>query len=228
MSLSDASTQTQVEAINGRRAQINANTWDVQMARKLTLSSNVLQNYARELTITSVSNNYNVAIILDGAQIGLLYGKVRLDIQSDYRKLVLTTETHKVELQTYKSPFDLSITDEELLIRAPDENTALQIQPNSSDISINVHQLSQMAVDRFGGGAFTLQGAPQGTTAEALQLDSQELSLHLFAGNDSDNTAAAIQSNSNHSRLSLQTNLTKVSNHCQNCCHSYFYFFRPV
>uniref|UniRef100_A0A914Z3Y5 Uncharacterized protein n=1 Tax=Panagrolaimus superbus TaxID=310955 RepID=A0A914Z3Y5_9BILA len=209
LSLTDTSTQTQVEAINGRKAQINANTWDVQIARKLTLSSNVLQNFARELTITSVSNKYNVAIILDGAQVGLLYGNVRLDIQSDYRKLTLTTETHKVELQTFKSPFDLSLTDEELLIRAPDENTALQIKPNSSDISINVNQLSQMAVDRFGGGTLTLQSGSNGTQAEALQLDSQELSLHLFSSNDSD--TAAIQSTSNHSKLVLQTNLTKAS-----------------
>uniref|UniRef100_A0AC35G510 Uncharacterized protein n=1 Tax=Panagrolaimus sp. PS1159 TaxID=55785 RepID=A0AC35G510_9BILA len=168
LSLTDTTTQTQVEAINGRRAQINANTWDVQIARKLTLSSNVLQNLARELTITSVSNKYNVAIILD------------------------------VELHTLKSPFDLSLTEEELLIRAPDENTALQIKPNSSDISINVNQISQMAVDRFGGGTVKLQsgGSSNGTQAEALQLDSQELSLQLFAGNETEN--AAIVSSSNH------------------------------
>ncbi|KAE9550739.1 hypothetical protein FO519_006040 [Halicephalobus sp. NKZ332] len=209
LSLSDVATTTQVEAVNGRSASVTANTWSTQVERKLTVASSVTHDTSRKLVITSVSNEYNIVITLDGAQVGLLYGNVRLDIAPDYRTLVLLTERHRVELRTVYSPFDLTITDADLLVRAPDDSTVLRIRPNSSDVDINVNQLSRMTMDRFEGGTLLMQGQPVVAGTEEVVLDSRELALNLIAGSSSENTA--IHSSSNFSQLTMRTNLTKAS-----------------
>uniref|UniRef100_A0A7E4V9G5 DUF2807 domain-containing protein n=1 Tax=Panagrellus redivivus TaxID=6233 RepID=A0A7E4V9G5_PANRE len=213
LSLSDTTTVTRVEAINGNKAAIVANSWNNEVPRKLTLESSILHELLRTLVITSVSTEYNVVITLDGAKVGLLYGQVRLDIAPDYRSLVLTTESHKVTLKTVTSPFDLTITEENLVIRAPDDNTVLQIKPNSSNVDITVHQLSQLTMDRFGGSGLMLQGANVSTAqAELLELDSKELLLNLISSeSDNNNQVAEIRSNSTNSRLKMQTNVTRVA-----------------
>lgn len=187
---------------------MTANSWSMQIARKLTLSSSITEGTNRKLVITSVSNDYNIIITLDGAQVGLMYGKVRLDIAADYRTLVLLTDRHRVELKTVYSPFDLTLTDNELLIRAPDDNTILRIRPNSSNVDINVGQLSQMTMDSFEGSGVAVQGQSVVSGTEELRLDSKELILNLIGGNKPEDTS--IHSSSNFSQLSMRTNLTKV------------------
>ena len=209
MSLSDVATTTQVEAVNGRSASVTANTWTTQVERKLTVSSSVTQNTNRQLMITSVSNEYNIVITLDGAQVGLLYGNIRLDISADYRILVLMTERHRVELRTLYSPFDVTITNADLLVRAPDDSTVLRIRPNSSDVDIDVSQLSRMTMDKFEGGTLTMSGQSVVAGTEEVLLDSRELILNLIAGDSAANTA--IHSSSNFSQLTMRTNVTKAS-----------------
>jgi hypothetical protein len=65
-----------------------------------------------------------------------------VEISADYRKVVLTSEAHRVELRTVMSPFNLSITDRELAVRCPDDITTLRITRDSSEIDIEVEQLS--------------------------------------------------------------------------------------
>jgi hypothetical protein len=65
-----------------------------------------------------------------------------VEISDDYRTLILTSEAHRVELKTVMSPFNLSITDRELTVRCPDDTTTLRIMRDSSEIDIEVEQLS--------------------------------------------------------------------------------------
>lgn len=71
------------------------------------------------------------------------YGNITVQITSDYRFLRIRSELYMVNLKTIVSPFEMLISDHEMIVRCENERAIVQLLPNSSNIIISTDQYSR-------------------------------------------------------------------------------------
>ncbi|VBB29294.1 unnamed protein product [Acanthocheilonema viteae] len=195
---------TEINAFNGRWAQITAVTWQLSMPGQITIGSNILSGLSRQLHIVSVSSNYSINITIFDAQMQMRYGNITIQITSDYRILIIRSELYMVNLKTIVSPFEISISDHEMIVQCENERAVVQLLPNSSNIVINTNQYSRVVIDR--GREAVILGGQEIRPAGNINLLSMQLKVLLKSGN-----LSSIHASTNHSQITMQTTSTNMA-----------------
>ncbi|VDO41337.1 unnamed protein product, partial [Onchocerca flexuosa] len=172
---------TQVNAFSGQWAHVSVVTWQLPVSSQVTIGSNILSNLSRQLYIASVSSNYNINITAFDAQMQMRYGNITVHITPDYRFLRIRSELYVVNLKTIISPFEISISDHEMIVRCENEQAIVQLLPNSSNIIIGTNQYSKMIIDR--GREAVILGGREVRPAGNINLLSMQLKILLKSGN---------------------------------------------
>ncbi|VDK65576.1 unnamed protein product [Onchocerca ochengi] len=195
---------TQVNAFSGRWAHVSVVTWQLPVSSKVTIGSNVLSNLSRQLHIVSVNSDYNINITVFDAQMQMRYGNITVQITSDYRFLRIRSELYVVNLKTVISPFEISISDQEMIVRCENEQAMVQLLPNSSNIIIGIKQYSRMIIDR--GREAVVLGGREVRPAGNINLLSMQLKILLKSGNIS-----FIHASTNRSQIAMQSTSTNMA-----------------
>ncbi|EJW77268.1 hypothetical protein WUBG_11821, partial [Wuchereria bancrofti] len=192
---------TEVNAINGQWAHVSAVTWQLPVAGQITIGSNILNGLNRQLHIVSVSSNYNINMTIFNAQMKMRYGNITVQITSDYRFLRIRSGLYMVNLKTIVSPFEILVSDHEMIVQCKNERAIVQMLPNSSNIIISTDQYSRVFIDR--GREAVVVGGREIRPAGNVNLLSMQLKILLKSGNTS-----SIHASTNRSQITVQTTST--------------------
>ncbi|EFO27331.2 hypothetical protein LOAG_01149 [Loa loa] len=195
---------TEVNAINGRWAHVSAITWQLPVTGQITFGSNILNGLSRQLHIVSVSSNHNVNMTIFDAQMQLRYGDITVQITSDCRFLRITSTLYMVNVKTTVLPFEITILDQEMIVRCENERAVIQLLPNSSNIIISTDQYSRVVIDR--GREAVVLGGQEVRPAGNINLLSMQLKILLESGNIS-----SIHASTNRSQITMQTTSTSMT-----------------
>ncbi|CAJ0951778.1 unnamed protein product, partial [Mesorhabditis belari] len=189
-----------VQALDGALALINGKTRKENVEKKINVLSAVDKNdNMRKLLIIAESNVFEVKIILNSAEVQIEYGPSVIQIDRSYKHMMIFTNKRNISLDTTNSPFEVSMTENQLLVNCKDDRTVATLSPNSTDVGISVGQYSKLEVDR---GKGVMSVGSDSTIAERVNVTSMHLQLNL-EGN-------VIRANSNRSHIDMMGNLTKV------------------
>uniref|UniRef100_A0AAF5RT61 Uncharacterized protein n=2 Tax=Wuchereria bancrofti TaxID=6293 RepID=A0AAF5RT61_WUCBA len=195
---------TEVNAINGQWAHVSAVTWQLPVAGQITIGSNILNGLNRQLHIVSVSSNYNINMTIFNAQMKMRYGNITVQITSDYRFLRIRSGLYMVNLKTIVSPFEILVSDHEMIVQCKNERAIVQMLPNSSNIIISTDQYSRVFIDR--GREAVVVGGREIRPAGNVNLLSMQLKILLKSGNTS-----SIHASTNRSQITVQTTSTNMA-----------------
>nr|CRZ25778.1 Bm2414 [Brugia malayi] len=195
---------TEVNAINGQWAHVSAVTWQLPVAGQITIGSNILNGLNRQLHIVSVSSNYNINMTIFNAQMKMRYGNITVQITPDYRFLRIRSGLYMVNLKTIVSPFEILVSDHEMIVQCENERAIVQMLPNSSNIIISTDQYSRVVIDR-GREAVVVEGR-EIRPAGNVNLLSMQLRILLKSGNTS-----SIHASTNRSQITVQTTSTNMA-----------------
>lgn len=199
----------QIYVVSGRWAQVIAVTRQIPAARRISMGSNVSDGLSRQLHIVSTNDNCDVDIILYDAQMKIQYGNITVQMSSDYRFLRLSSALYKVILKTVLSPFEMTISDQEMVVHCVTERAVVQMLPNSSNIIIKAEQYSKVVIQRESGSVVI--GEQEVRPTGSIILSSMQLNILLKAGDIS-----SIHASANRSQITVQTlstNMTLIASH---------------
>ncbi|VDK46801.1 unnamed protein product [Anisakis simplex] len=148
--------------------------------------------------------NANLSAKSNEMQVSVYYGKIYVELASDYRSLRLISPGHTVILKTVLSPFDIFVSSHEMWIRCVEDNTAIHARFDSPTVNVELQQYSQAFIERR-DGQFTVGGS-EFEGANQIQITSMQLKMILES--DRINTVRAF---ANQSEIVIHTNSTKMT-----------------
>ncbi|CAD5216977.1 unnamed protein product [Bursaphelenchus okinawaensis] len=163
------------------------------------------ENSTEEFRVNSVDNNDVVDVVLQGNLIHLTYGEIIIQIDRNYRRLILISSSHRIEFHTIGATFQASINDQSLQFDYLTDRIRVIVQNNSPNVTVIVSTPSKSDLDRTTGVDINLNDRPN-KNIDHLQLIAQTLQLQLVGAQN----GPAIYANANESVLSLSTNKSEV------------------
>ncbi|RCN53785.1 hypothetical protein ANCCAN_00279 [Ancylostoma caninum] len=154
------------------------------------IAASTLPNGVRELVLIATAPLYHVRVCFLGATVYVEFGDKIVQIDGDYTSINVFTDKYSIIARTNTTPYDVSLTKEEILVRCPNESTLLRVLP--SGVDVNVEQLNKLQIDR-GGGELSL-----GSAVTAMSTD-----LNL-------DNSGRVTANTLNSHISVQTAVQNV------------------
>lgn len=130
-----------------------------------------------------------------------------MQMDNNYRRLVILTSGHRLEFHTLGSLFQLQLDPQGMSVLYPHDNVRVHASNNSKNVSVDVDTLSKMNIRHTEDSRVSLKGSNfTNASINNLEVISARMNLNLYADNDS-----LIMATTNQSRLTLNSTSADVS-----------------
>ncbi|KAI6229256.1 hypothetical protein M3Y95_00512000 [Aphelenchoides besseyi] len=201
--VSDEKSLLRIISSNATQVVFSASTEQQILPRQLQLG---YDNTSDVFRILFAENQARVSVEITRSIIHLNYGNIFIQMDNNYRRLIILTSGHRLEFHTLGSRFQIQFNADRMAISYPNDNVTVHAGSASNNVTIDVMNFSKMDIHRTNESSISVQGSTfTNDSVENIDVVSKQLELSLQADNDS-----LILATTNQSRLSLNTTTAQV------------------
>jgi hypothetical protein len=215
--LTDEQSQLRILSSNATQISLTAATDPQSLPRQLQLGyDNVTDVFKIQFTedqsrvnvdITKSIVSYKFEVLKTQFQLHINYGSIFLQMDNNYRRLIILTTGHRLEFHTLGSKFQLQLDQNGMAILYPNDNVQVRASNSSKNVTVNVNTISKMDIKHTEDSRVSLRGSNfTNASINNLEVVSAQMTLNLYSDNDS-----LILANTKQSRITLNTTSAEVN-----------------
>ncbi|CAI4232600.1 unnamed protein product [Auanema sp. JU1783] len=176
-----------VQAVGGRRVELEAQSWERNIDKEMSLSSFTSPMLEKIVQLKAVASPYNIEARFFGSTIFISFADKVIRIDPLTKNIIIFTDKFTVEVRVNETDYGVTMNPREVVVALPMEETTVCI--DLSGVTVQARKLAKTTIERNGGemnvgGLFT--------NADSVQINS--LSTELTLTNEGKTTAEALNS----------------------------------